>query len=59
MTGEEVAKPVTTILDCVSSFVGATPLDISVETSGKFPAEFVATKGFTECMCNLMTSLFL
>lgn len=57
MTGEEVAEPVTTILD--SSFVGATPLDISVETSGKFPAEFVATKGFTECMCNLMTSLFL
>lgn len=38
------AEPVTTVQDCVSTFGSEKPLDISQETSGQFPAVFVAMK---------------
>ena len=32
--GEEASKPVTTVQDCVSTFLSVKPLDIVKETSG-------------------------
>ena len=38
------AEPVTTVQDCVSTFRSKKPPYISQETSGQFPAVFVAAK---------------
>ena len=42
--GKKADKPVTTVQDCVSTFVSETSLDIFKETSGEFTVMFMATK---------------
>lgn len=42
--GETASKPVTTVQNCVPTFVNVKLLNVFNKTSGHFPATFVAAK---------------